>query len=184
MHWCVCLVVLIWFLLSMFMMRFVRSPPFWCNFLEVGKITTLLRYRFSAFWLRSKCSICSYQLNIWYVPHWGTSILNWFLQIGEMSRACSALATGWPGIAVPPGIGPLQSNKDSFIPPFSRSTLPFCSEYVHSKSAELRAPPPLHLKFIFNLKCMLCIDLSRILIWLDSFPLLSQRTRTVLYFPI
>ena len=28
-------------------------------------------YRFSAFWLRSKCSICSYQLNIWYAPHWG-----------------------------------------------------------------------------------------------------------------
>ena len=26
-----------------------------------------LCYRFSAFWLRSKCSICSYQLNIWYV---------------------------------------------------------------------------------------------------------------------
>jgi len=36
-------------------------------------------HRFSAFWLRSKCSICSYQLNIWYVPHRGTSILNWFL---------------------------------------------------------------------------------------------------------
>ena len=30
-------------------------------------IPTLLRHRFSAFWLRSKCSICSYQLNIWYV---------------------------------------------------------------------------------------------------------------------
>jgi hypothetical protein len=27
-------------------------------------------------WLRSKCSICFYQLNIGYVPHWGTSILN------------------------------------------------------------------------------------------------------------
>ena len=26
-------------------------------------------YRFSAFWLRSKCSICSYQLNIWYKDH-------------------------------------------------------------------------------------------------------------------
>ena len=26
----------------------------------------LVLYRFSAFWLRSKCSICSYQLNI---PH-------------------------------------------------------------------------------------------------------------------
>ena len=31
--------------------------------------TTLLWYRFSAFWLRSKCSICSYQLNIWYEDH-------------------------------------------------------------------------------------------------------------------
>ena len=27
---------------------------------------SLLPHRFSAFWLRSKCSICSYQLNIWY----------------------------------------------------------------------------------------------------------------------
>ena len=26
--------------------------------------TTNIWYRFSAFWLRSKCSICSYQLNI------------------------------------------------------------------------------------------------------------------------
>ena len=37
------------------------------------------RYRFSAFWLRSKCSICSYQLNIWYEGHVPSSILNWFL---------------------------------------------------------------------------------------------------------
>ena len=36
-------------------------------------------YRFSAFWLRSKCSICSYQLNIWYGDHVSPSILNWFL---------------------------------------------------------------------------------------------------------
>ena len=36
-------------------------------------------YRFSAFWLRSKCSICSYQLNIWYENHVFSSILNWFL---------------------------------------------------------------------------------------------------------
>ena len=63
----------------------------------------LWRHRFSAFWLRSKCSICSYQLNIWYVPHWGTSILNWFLELGEDAGACSDFSTGWPGIAVPPG---------------------------------------------------------------------------------
>ena len=60
-------------------------------------------YRFSAFWLRSKCSICSYQLNIWYAPYPGASILNWFLNLGEVSGACSTFATGWPGIAVPPG---------------------------------------------------------------------------------
>jgi len=64
---------------------------------------TIFRYRFSAFWLRSKCSICSYQLNIWYVPHRGTSILNWFLALGEDAGACSDFPTGWPGIAVPPG---------------------------------------------------------------------------------
>ena len=31
---------------------------------EVREIAALHSYRFSAFWLRSKCSICSYQLNI------------------------------------------------------------------------------------------------------------------------
>ena len=36
-------------------------------------------HRFSAFWLRSKCSICSYQLNIWYGSHVFPSILIWFL---------------------------------------------------------------------------------------------------------
>ena len=51
-------------------------------------------YRFSAFWLRSKCSICSYQLNIWYALHWRASILNWFLGRGERLGACSILATG------------------------------------------------------------------------------------------
>ena len=63
----------------------------------------VLLYRFSAFWLRSKCSICSYQLNIWYVLHWRTSILNWFLDLGHVTGACSAIPAGWPGIAVPPG---------------------------------------------------------------------------------
>ena len=53
---------------------------------------------------KKKKSICSYQLNIWYVFHWRTSILNWFLELGERLGACSILATGWPGIAVPPGL--------------------------------------------------------------------------------
>ena len=61
------------------------------------------QHRFSAFWLRSKCSICSYQLNIWYVVHWTTTILNWFLRLDDVNGIYSAFVTGWPGIAVPPG---------------------------------------------------------------------------------
>ena len=64
----------------------------------------LKSYRFSAFWLRSKCSICSYQLNIWYGPHWGPTILNWFLNWGEDPGACFDFSTGRPGLAVPPGM--------------------------------------------------------------------------------
>ena len=67
-------------------------------------LTTTALYRFSAFWLRSKCSICSYQLNIWYDPHVGSTILNWFLAHGEVLGACSTFAADRPGIAVPPGL--------------------------------------------------------------------------------
>ena len=50
------------------------------------------RHRFSAFWLRSKCSICSYQLNIWYGGHVPPSILNWFLQGDEVQELAPALS--------------------------------------------------------------------------------------------
>ena len=58
-------------------------------------------YRFSAFWLRSKCSICSYQLNIWYSPHCGLRILNWFLPDRLKAWACSASVAGCYSIALP-----------------------------------------------------------------------------------
>ena len=61
------------------------------------------RYRFSAFWLRSKCSICSYQLNIWYEVHRTSSILNWFLAGDEVSVACYGFVACRPCIAVPQG---------------------------------------------------------------------------------
>ena len=63
-----------------------------------------IQYRFSAFWLRSKCSICSYQLNIWYEVHVTSSILNLFLSGDGMSGACSGSITSWPCIAVPQGL--------------------------------------------------------------------------------
>ena len=51
---------------------------------------SLTPHRFSAFWLRSKCSICSYQLNIWYGGHVPPSILNWFLQGDEVQELAPA----------------------------------------------------------------------------------------------
>jgi hypothetical protein len=59
-----------------------------------GKFFPLESYRFSAFWLRSKCSICSYQLNIWYSPHWGLSILNWFLNLDRVFWCLHHLCRG------------------------------------------------------------------------------------------
>ena len=49
-----------------------------------------------------KCSICSYQLNIWYAAHWVAHILNWFLELGCGKEACLVPATGCLGIALPP----------------------------------------------------------------------------------
>ena len=51
-----------------------------------------IKYRFSAFWLRSKCSICSYQLNIWYETHVVSSILNWFLSGDRVQELAPALS--------------------------------------------------------------------------------------------
>ena len=70
----------------------------------------LHKHRFSAFWLRSKCSICSYQLNIWYEDHASSSILIWFLPGETRSVACNAGFTGWPRIAVPRGSAHFPNN--------------------------------------------------------------------------
>ena len=59
------------------------------------------------------CSICSFQCNIWNAAHWAASILNWFLNLGHGIGACLILATGWPGIALHPGFGPLPPRGKS-----------------------------------------------------------------------
>jgi len=76
----------------------------------------IIDYRFSAFWLRSKCSICSYQLNIWYEGHVPSSILNWFLTGDGGLGACTAPVASWPSIAVPLGSahGPTYRIKRHF----------------------------------------------------------------------
>ena len=71
--------------------------------------TSWVLHRFSVFWLRSKCSICSYQLNIWYGGHVPPSILNWFLQGDEVQEL--APASSRVGLA-------LQYRQDRLTPHF------------------------------------------------------------------
>ena len=71
--------------------------------------TQSFRHRFSAFWLRSKCSICSYQLNIWYGLHCRSRILNWFLNLGEVVRGLLHLRHGLTWYCSTSRNGPLLS---------------------------------------------------------------------------
>ncbi len=75
------------------------------NLDDITVLSSLTKWghRFSAFWLRSMCSICSYQLNIWYEDHVFSSISNRFLTGDGLSEACFGSVTGCPCIAVPQG---------------------------------------------------------------------------------
>ena len=57
------------------------------------------RHRFSAFWLRSECSICSIQINTWIIPIWNIRV-NWIFEGWRVLGACFHPAAGCPGIAV------------------------------------------------------------------------------------
>ena len=74
-------------------------------------------YCFSSFWLRSKCSICSYQLNIWYGRHALPSILNWFLQEDRVQELAPALS--WVGLV-------LQYHQDRPTEPHSQPWISLC----------------------------------------------------------
>ena len=51
-----------------------------------------------------KCSICSYQFNIWYAGHSPAHILIWFLAFGQGSEVYLTLTTGCLGIALQPSV--------------------------------------------------------------------------------
>ena len=47
-----------------------------------------------------KCSICSYQFNIWYAGYMPAQILIWFLVLGQGSEVYLTLTTGCLGVAL------------------------------------------------------------------------------------
>jgi hypothetical protein len=75
-------------------------------------LQTQSSHRFSAFWLRSKCSICSYQLNIWYDGHVPSSILNWFLKGDGVQELAPALS--WVGQALQYRLDRLTSHRNKW----------------------------------------------------------------------
>ena len=62
-----------------------------------------------------KCSICSYQFNIWYAGHRPAHILIWFLAFGQGSEACLTLTTGCLGIALQPSAAHYSIKKFGHI---------------------------------------------------------------------
>ena len=82
--------------------------PTLCQVLSGGKQDKW--YCFLASWLRSKCSICSYQHNIWYVPDMVEYNIDWFLEQGKELGIYSTFAMGGSGVQVLLGINPGDSN--------------------------------------------------------------------------
>ena len=100
------LLICTWFVLR-FVGSLVGTSVLWITFIDEVVYLWIIQYRFSAFWLRSKCSICSYQLNIWYAPYMGASILNWFLNLGEVVRGLLHLRHGLTWYCSTSRLGPL-----------------------------------------------------------------------------
>ena len=85
-----------------------------------------------------KCSICSYQFNIWYAGHSPAQILIWFLAFGLGSEVYLTLTTGCLGIALQSSaahqsfIKKLKSLHDSIKTlVFYEEKYIFCSKYLN-----------------------------------------------------
>ena len=68
-----------------------------------------------------KCSICSYQFNIWYVAHWVTHILIWFLALGQGSEVYFTLTTGCLGVALQPSAAHIRHKQIAISSPIYMS---------------------------------------------------------------
>ena len=63
-----------------------------------------------------KCSICSYQFNIWYAGQCSAHILIWFLAFGQGSEVYLTLTTGCLGVALQPSAAhPLYEQRNTYF---------------------------------------------------------------------
>ena len=93
-----------------------------------------------------KCSICSYQFNIWYAGHSPAQILIWFLSLGLGSEVYLTLTTGCLGIALQP-----SAAHWSFIKKLKTPLNFIKSSVLHDKKYIL-ASKRLNIFYIYHLK--------------------------------
>ena len=108
-----------------------------------------------------KCSICSYQFNIWYAGHSLAHILIWFLAFGQGSEACLTLTTGCLGIALQPSAAHYLTNEMHQNSALVMMILRFCDMAIlrHCDFATLRY---CRLKFY-----LFQISEKRLLFWIS-----------------
>ena len=108
-----------------------------------------------------KCSICSYQFNIWYAGHVPAHILIWFLAFGQGSEACFTLTTGCLGIALQPSAAHYLTNEMHQNSALVMMILRFCDMAIlrHCDFATLRY---CRLKFY-----LFQISEKRLLFWIS-----------------
>jgi len=88
-------------------------------------------HRFSAFWLRSKCSICSYQLNIWYVAqcHYDIKLI---FGLGRSVRGLLHLCHGLARYCSTSGIGPPPLSQNEMNESQRTSCIAPCTSLHHA----------------------------------------------------
>lgn len=125
-----------------------------------GHLQEVLLYRFSALWLRSKCSICSSQFELWDVFHRKTMRSNVFLEPGRVVGACITPSASWLCIALPQRSAHYRNKEKFYLISCSRA------------SEKYRTPPPTqntqHLIYVI-MNCNTFRDLIRIYAKPDTY---------------
>ena len=96
-----------------------------------------------------KCSICSYQFNIWYAGHSSAHILIWFLAFGQGSEVYLTLTTGCLGIALQPSAAhPLHEQRNTILHEVPHPTLTLNLALAITLTLPLASPNPNPRKWV------------------------------------
>ena len=126
-------------------------------------------------WLRSKCSICSYQFNIWYIPHWGTIMMTDFLNWRWLEACFHFVFMGWPGIALSPGMA--HSLRGEILKHVKSSKFRgcICTQCNISFNTDIR----FYTDMIFVRHVFACLLRNKLLIFTSSYQVVATTAKTI-----